>query len=118
MNSSEFYDTLVRPPLAPPSIVFPIVWGVLYVLMTIAMILYLKQNPDDGTAFWLYVVNLVLNAMWPLFFFALQQIDVALFILLEMGILFVSALSGMAVVCTLPELFYYTFKLKKESGIP
>lgn len=84
MNSSEFYDTLVRPPLAPPSIVFPIVWGILYVLMIIAMIVYFKQNPDDSTAFWLYVTNLVLNALWPLFFFALQQIDVALFILLAM----------------------------------
>ena len=84
MNSSEFYDTLVRPPLAPPSIVFPIVWGILYVLMTIAMILYLKQNPEDGTAFWLYAGNLVLNALWPLFFFALRQVDVALFILLAM----------------------------------
>ena len=84
MNSSEFYDTLVRPPLAPPSIVFPIVWGILYVLMAISLIVYLKQNSDDGKAFWLYVANLVLNAAWPLFFFALRQVDVALFVLLAM----------------------------------
>lgn len=84
MNSSEFYDTLVRPPLAPPSIVFPIVWGILYVLMAIAMILYFREKPDDSKTFWLYALNLVLNAMWPLFFFALRQVDVALVILLAM----------------------------------
>ena len=84
MNSSEFYNTLVRPPFAPPSIVFPIVWGILYVLMIISLIVYFRENPDDATAFWLYVVNLVLNALWPLFFFALEQTGVALFILLAM----------------------------------
>ncbi len=84
MNSSEFYDTLVRPPLAPPSIVFPIVWGILYVLMAISLIVYLKANPDDTVGFWLYVVNLVLNALWPLFFFALQQVGVALIVLIAM----------------------------------
>ncbi len=84
MNSSEFYNTLVRPPLAPPSIVFPIVWGILYVLMAISLIVYLKENPDDTVGFWLYVGNLVLNALWPLFFFALQQVGVALIVLIAM----------------------------------
>lgn len=84
MNSSEFYNTLIRPPLAPPSIVFPIVWGILYVLMAISLIVYLKENPDDTVGFWLYVANLVLNALWPLFFFALQQVGVALIVLIAM----------------------------------
>ncbi len=84
MNSSEFYDTLVRPPLAPPSIVFPIVWGILYVLMAISMILYLRERPDDTKSFWLYVANLVLNAAWPLFFFALQNPGIALLVLIAM----------------------------------
>lgn len=84
MNSSEFYNTLRRPPLAPPSAVFPIVWGILYVAMAISMIVYLYKKPEDTKAFWLYVVNLVLNALWPLFFFALQNVGVALVVLLAM----------------------------------
>ncbi len=84
MNSSEFYDTLVRPPLAPPSAVFPIVWGILYVAMAVSLVLYLNKNADDAKAFWLYAANLFLNAAWPLFFFTLQNVGAALFILVAM----------------------------------
>ena len=84
MNSSEFYDTLVRPPLAPPSIAFPIVWGILYVAMAISLMLYFRKNPDDTIALLLYVANLVLNALWPLFFFTLQNVGLALIVLIAM----------------------------------
>lgn len=84
MNSSEFYGTLVKPPLAPPSSLFPIVWGVLYVAMAIAMILYDNQQDESSPAFGLYAVNLVLNALWPLFFFSFQMICFSIFILLGM----------------------------------
>ena len=38
------YNSLVQPPLSPPSIVFPIVWTILYVLMGISY--YLLKNPS------------------------------------------------------------------------
>ena len=84
MNSSEFYGTLVKPPLDPPASVFPIVWGVLYVAMAIAMILYYNQQDESSPAFGLYAVNLVLNALWPLFFFSFEMICFSIFILLGM----------------------------------
>ncbi len=84
MNSKEFYQTLVKPPLAPPSGAFPIVWGILYVCMALAMILYFRKKPEEPVVFWVYVINLVLNALWPLFFFALGKICFSVFILLGM----------------------------------
>lgn len=84
MNSSEFYDTLVKPLFAPPASVFPIVWGILYVAMAIAMILYENKQEDKTPAFGLYAVNLVLNALWPLFFFSFHMICFSIFILLGM----------------------------------
>lgn len=84
MNSDEFYGTLVKPPFAPPSIVFPIVWGILYVLMALAMIIYFTKKPEEPFVFWIYVGNLVINALWPLFFFSFGMICFSIFILLAL----------------------------------
>lgn len=57
----------------PPPIVFPIVWGVLYLLMGIAA--YLVWNSGDldrGASLRLYLLQLLVNALWPLLFFRLQ----------------------------------------------
>ena len=32
------YETLAKPPLSPPGIIFPIVWSILYTLMGISFI--------------------------------------------------------------------------------
>lgn len=84
MNSSEFYNTLVKPPFAPPSWVFPVVWGILFVLMAISLIVYFNREGNESSVFTLYVVNLVLNALWPLFFFTFHMICFSIFILLAM----------------------------------
>ena len=122
MNSSEFYDTLVRPPLAPPSIVFPIVWGILYVLMAISLILYFRKNPDDTVAFWLYVANLALNALWPLFFFTLQNVGAALIVLIAMilvNLLLLGRLKNVkwAFYLYLPYLLWQLFALYLNAAI-
>lgn len=60
------YNSLVKPPLSPPSIVFPIVWTILYVLMGISY--YLLKNPGKKEKI-IYFVQLGVNALWSLFFF-------------------------------------------------
>ena len=60
------YNSLVQPPLSPPSIVFPIVWTILYVLMGISY--YLLKNPSKKEKI-IYFVQLGVNALWSLFFF-------------------------------------------------
>lgn len=35
-GSMDIYSTIITPPLAPPAILFPIVWTILYILMGIS----------------------------------------------------------------------------------
>ena len=60
------YNSLVKPPLSPPSIVFPIVWTILYVLMGISY--YLLKNPSKKEKI-IYFIQLGVNALWSVFFF-------------------------------------------------
>ncbi|MBE7020613.1 MAG: tryptophan-rich sensory protein [Ruminococcaceae bacterium] len=69
----EKYALLLRPPLAPPSIVFPIVWSILYILMGIGSFLAYKEakkrNADILSIAVPYGVQLILNLLWtPVFF--------------------------------------------------
>ena len=60
------YNSLVQTPLSPPSIVFPIVWTILYVLMGISY--YLLKNPSKKEKI-IYFIQLGVNALWSVFFF-------------------------------------------------
>ena len=62
------YQSLVKPPLAPPSIVFPIAWSILYVLMGISA--YLIER-DKGNLD-IYYFQLFFNAFWPIIFFVFK----------------------------------------------
>lgn len=63
------YNSLVQPPLSPPSIVFPIVWTILYVLMGISY--YLLKNSSKKEKI-IYFVQLGVNALWSVFFFVFK----------------------------------------------
>jgi tryptophan-rich sensory protein len=59
-----WYEKCTRPPWQPPSIVFKIVWPILYVLY--ALVLYLEWNHAETRNY--LILGLVLNLCWvPLF---------------------------------------------------
>lgn len=59
-------DSLVKPLLFPPKISFPIVWTILYFLMSISLYLSSKYNKN---LYKVYGIQLILNSLWsPLFF--------------------------------------------------
>ena len=65
------FESLTKPALAPPSILFPIVWSILYTLMGISYsMLEERRLTDDGTKL-IYYAQLVFNLLWPIAFFAL-----------------------------------------------
>ena len=72
--TSQFmdYDTLIKPPLAPPSILFPIAWSLLYLLMGIGFGMLKVNGIAQGSAGVLYVVQLFVNLLWPVAFFVLK----------------------------------------------
>lgn len=78
-DMSLWYDGLIKPPLTPPDVVFPIVWAVLYALMTIAACVVWLKEQDSATEGWLrfYFVQLLFNAAWTVFFFGYHAIPLA-----------------------------------------
>ncbi|MBN8846553.1 MULTISPECIES: TspO/MBR family protein [unclassified Sphingomonas] len=70
-SESIWYQRLVKPPFTPPDWVFPVAWGLLYLMigLALAMILHARGARGRGMAIALFVVQLVLNLAWtPLFF--------------------------------------------------
>ncbi len=67
------YSDMVKPPLSPPGIVFPIVWTILYILMGISYFLATKDNEDNKELDQIYLLQLLVNFMWPIIFFVLEM---------------------------------------------
>lgn len=71
-NDTSFYKTLDKP-INIPSIVFPIVWSILYLLMAVSAYQISESNDyNKGDALKLYFVQLIVNSLWTLFFFGFK----------------------------------------------
>ncbi len=66
------YTMLEKPFLSPPSIVFPIVWTILYILMGISYGILKSKNLIDEDIKKIYYLQLIINALWSIFFFVFK----------------------------------------------
>lgn len=118
-GSMDIYSDIVQPPLAPPSILFPIVWTILYVLMGIgAALVYNKkdeQPKEVRDALTVYAVSLFLNFFWSIIFFNMRAF---LFAFIWLVLLWASILvtilkfrkiSPLAAYLQIPYLIWVTF---------
>lgn len=117
-NPGELYQELQKPPLSPPSILFPIIWTILYVLMGISS--YLIDQSSGNTSSKnlsqnLYKIQLVLNFIWSPIFFNLQSYGIALMILILLWIVvalmtqFFKKLLPLAAYLQIPYLLWLIF---------
>lgn len=76
-GNMSVYDELKKPSLAPPGILFPIVWSILYILMGISSgIIYDKRDKNydrSASALRVYGLNLVVNFFWSIIFFNMRS---------------------------------------------
>lgn len=72
ISDSIDYDTLIKPPLAPPAFIFPIVWTIIYSLMGVSYGILKSNNLLDGNSKFLYYLQLTVNLLWPIFFFVFK----------------------------------------------
>lgn len=72
ISSAIDYNSLQKPFLAPPSIVFPIVWTILYILMGISYGILKNKGLTDKKIDIIYYIQLAVNAMWSIIFFLLK----------------------------------------------
>lgn len=85
----DWYESLAKPWWRPPNAAFPIVWMILYLLITIATWrVWTRASGDEaGLAMTAFGVQLVLNAVWSAIFFGMRRMRLAL---LELGGLWLS----------------------------
>jgi tryptophan-rich sensory protein len=67
----EWYPYLVKSPLPPPAILFPIVWTVLYILIGASLGVMLVRRDVGLVKLWL--VQLILNFLWSAMFFGVRS---------------------------------------------
>lgn len=70
---STWYITLNKPSFNPPNWMFGPVWTVLYILIGISLYLVWTNKKRTITAFWVFGIQLALNALWSFLFFGLQS---------------------------------------------
>lgn len=66
------YQSLNKPPLSPPGLVFGIVWTVIYFLMGVSYSILDIKDFNNIKIKLIYYLQLVINLMWPIIFFILK----------------------------------------------
>ena len=103
-GSMDVYKYLVKPPLSPPSIVFVIIWPILYILMGISSyIIYESKDINSDKALKVYAIQLLFNFVWPILFFLL-------------GYRFISFIWIIALLITIVIMIIKFYKINKLSA--
>ena len=112
-----YSETVIQAPLSPPSIVFPIVWTILFALMGIgAARIYQAPASDVRTrSLFLFWLQLAFNFFWSIIFFNLQNFGfafvwiIALWVLILFMILSFNKIDKLAARLQIPYLIWVTF---------
>lgn len=71
-SKSMNYASLNKPPFAPPGILFPIIWTILYILMGISFALLTTHGKNTDLTTKSYYLQLFVNLVWPIIFFTFK----------------------------------------------
>ncbi len=78
-TNTEWYDS-IKPSITPPSIVFPIVWNILFLLISFSLYFAWtsSRNKKQKTQVaLLFGINFILNILWSVLFFELKLLQLA-----------------------------------------
>jgi tryptophan-rich sensory protein len=117
-SADPWYAALDKPFLTPPDLLFALVWPILFVLMAAGAMLVLERAGSFERAIsplGLYYTMLAFNAGWSLAFFGLQDVSLALGILVALWLLIIAMMqdfwrySHLAALLQLPYLAWISF---------
>lgn len=123
ISGSIDYNSLQKPFLAPPSILFPIIWSILYVLMGVSYGILDSNSLVDSQINSIYYLQLLVNALWPIFFFVLKwRLFAFLWILLLLALVVVMIIrfyrkNKIAGLLQIPYLLWTTFATYLNLGV-
>ena len=84
------YNSLKQPIFAPPAILFPIVWTILYTLMGLSFGILKSKNLVIGNTSTIYYLQLFVNLLWSFIFFVFKMRLLAFIWILLLIVLVVS----------------------------
>ena len=76
-TGTTWFLELNKPVIYPPGYLFGLVWTVLYLMMGVSLYLIIEKT-KERLPFLLFGAQLVLNFLWTLIFFGLQNIILAI----------------------------------------
>lgn len=124
MMGMESFDNANKPPLTPPSFLFPIVWTILFILMGIsAYIIYRSDTLEKTNALIVYGIQLIVNFFWPIFFFNMSAYlfsfiwIIILWLLIILMIKMFYPINKVAALLQIPYLLWVTFAAYLTFGI-
>ena len=123
--TKAFSETVNQPPLSPPMFLFPVVWGILYLLMGIgaARVSLKPKSKETNLALNVFVFQLAVNFVWSLVFFNLASYGLAFGVLLFLWVLIVvmifsfHSVDGTAAWLQVPYLLWVTFAAYLNLGV-
>lgn len=113
-----WYEALKKPSFTPPSWLFAPAWITLFVLMGIAAFIVWRRGLSERQvkiALGIFLIQLVLNALWSVVFFGLKTplggliVIVVLWIAILLTILNFSKISTAAGILLLPYILWVSF---------
>ena len=125
-NMGGVYPTLNRPPLSPPSWIFPVVWSILYILMGISAYIITDtrgMHSSKEQAMKIYYIQLIINVLWPIIFFRFKLFTVAAVVLailiaaVIVTIVKFKKISNTAASLLVPYLIWILFALYLNIGV-
>jgi tryptophan-rich sensory protein len=77
---NDWYKQLEKPPLTPPDWIFGPVWTVLYIMIAVSILIWIRYTPRPRSTliYLVLLVHLVSNFIWTPLFFGLQSPRLAL----------------------------------------
>ncbi|MBB4210926.1 TspO/MBR related protein [Rhodothalassium salexigens DSM 2132] len=126
-EAGDWYNSLPKPPGTPKPLIFPIAWTLIFLLIgwgawfvhrTVTRSIRHRREALE-----LYGAHLVVNAAWPIVFFGLQMVGIALLVLIALiaivGVLisrfwYIRPIAGMLL---LPYMAWLCFAFYLNMGI-
>lgn len=123
-NGMAMFATYDKPPFAPPGWLFAPIWTILYTLMGISSwIIYNSDSENKEQALSIYIYQLVVNFLWPVFFFSFQWYFLSLlwlillWILVAIMIVRFYRITPVAGLLNIPYLIWLTFAAYLNASI-
>lgn len=118
-GNMNLYEEISTPALSPPSILFPIVWTILYVLMGVSAALIYNSIYIDSDkrvkALSTYGLSLIVNFFWSIIFFNMRMYFFAFIWLILLWVLVLKTIleyweiNKAAAIIQIPYLLWVTF---------